>query len=400
MVKGGRSSVVLALLLTAGWGCVRNPLPPPRTELPRQVQQQSLLGAFEIMLELTEEVEQSALRRPPAAELVDVQISAMQRYVEAAAGRRLDAIAPPPSGSAPNARNEQALRLSSAALSLLPYLELDTADVQLTHVAARALAARLGPDGSFVPAVSRPPPHTTFSPELRDGIGVLRLRDVHDEMPDRLLSLLTAWSTLPSPPRAIVLDLSECEAGSVAGAAAVVNAFAAGRAAFGLEFRSRDGQGLRRRELRGEADWGGSELGKRPLFIWVSPRTHVLAEAAAIALVKHRQARVVGGLTAGSGQLKHEVALPGNARFAFTLADVLDSDGEPLRARPIVPEACPVVGQLQPLTDRSVAGYRQQCGRDDEAARLDAVLRYVSEQTPSVEGAKAATASEGGSEDT
>jgi C-terminal processing protease CtpA/Prc len=157
-----------------------------------------------------------------------------------------------------------------------------------------------------------------------------------------------------------------------------VNALAPGVTAFGFEYRDQESARIKQSAWRGDAEWGIAAFAKTPLFLWVSSHSTELVEAAATTLREERGAILLGEKTTGTGRLKHWQRLSKDRWFGFTVANVLDGRGAPLRDRPLYPDACPASGDFVPLQERSEAGYTARCLDPGMPANLEAALRYVS----------------------
>jgi hypothetical protein len=373
---GGRARGSLALATLVVCGCVSNPLrPDPSLKFDDRARDLVGLDAFFANLDLTDAVASSAVEAPPQHALVDAQIAAMSEHVRARTGRnasRLIAQAPDTSGG------DQRVRLAEAALALLPYLAIDSGEAELGRAAATALAAQLGSDAEYLYGPPGSQRSVDFAAELREGVGVARMRQLTEDMSDRVLAAFNQWSALAAPPRAIVLDWSECTDADPPNTAALVNALAPGATAFQFDYRDRESQRIKRSAWRGNADWGVQTLARVPLFVWVSGRSAEVVGAAALALREERGAIVLGEKTAGTGRVKHWQRLPGDRWFGFTIAYLLDGQGVSLRDRPLYPDACPVAGDILPLRESTQAEYDAECGKPGASVGLDAVLRYVS----------------------
>jgi hypothetical protein len=341
------------------------------------------IDEFSTNVSLNEAVEARAVRSPEATLAVTHQIEAMATHVERRSSgvdrvrlrAELARIAKRHAGSG----NEGAW-LEEATMLLLGYLSDEQAEAELSRVALEALAKDLGDDAYYrEKGLGEPAGVTELLPDVRDGIGVVKLRHLYGDMGDRMLALFSGWAALDPPLRAVVLDLSECLYASGPSTVALVNTFAPGQLAYELIVRDEAQRSLIRLEYRGEAAWSSAGFSKLPVFVQLSPRSTVLAEAAALALRRHRGARVLGTLSSGDGRLVTYQRLPWNAWFGFTVADVLASDGTPLRGHPVVPDACVREGELVPLTERTEAAYRGHCGPPDSEIRTEAVLRHVQE---------------------
>lgn len=369
----GLAPVLAALALSA---CVKNPLgPAPEWELAgfgsRYI---SPLKTFDANVELTAAVASNGLRAPTTKELVDVQIAAMHEHFRAKTG--LDPALLERKANLQVFHDSD--RLTRTALVLVPYLHVDSGEQELARVAARALAAKLGAEAEYEPVDSSQPHKVQFAADFRDGIGVLRLRNLVKPMSERALPVLNQWAAAPAPPRAILLDVSECESADASATTDLVNALAPGRTLFQLEYRIDGTDRTDRSVWRGDAGWGITALEQVPLFIWVSARTSPLVEAASAMLREERAATLVGDKTAGTGRYKSWTTVSDHW-FGYTVSDVLDARGA-RRDHPLYPDVCPVRDHLELLEDRSARGYDAQCSTGPQLG-LDAVLRYVAEAT-------------------
>lgn len=373
--SGARTRRAAAFALALGVaGCVSNPLrPEPNQPLAGSGKALLPLHDFLVNLNITDAIAAHAVRSPPQKELVDAQIDAMTAYVRSRPHQgAIDVRA----SSGVDIHGERH-RLAEAALGLLPYLDVDRGEVELGRVAARALVTKLGEDAEYVSEMPGTDSALDFAAELRDGVGVLRLRDLSEHMADRVLLALNQWSALPEPPRAFVLDFSECESADPKNTLTLVNAFAPGQTAFQIEYRDEDKGSVEHAVWRANSDWGVPASSQVPRYAWVSHRTSELVAAAVLALRDHGGVSVLGEKTAGTGRIKHWFHLPEDRWFGFTVAYVLDANGAPLAGRPLYPDACVQRGQLAFLRERSPAVYAADCDKPSPPLELAAVLRYV-----------------------
>lgn len=363
------------MLCCAALSCASNPVQPEPNLTIAPAAERRVLNELESVLRLNHAIAEKALRRPAMSELVDAQLRAMQQLTEGRVRPAPDA--PPklldlrelPSGDA------YLERLSVGAALLTQWLPFETGEAELGHAAIAALAKTLGDDAEWHEQHDEPNVSVDFSPELHGRVGVLRLRHLAEGIHDRILNAFNQWSASQHPPKAIVLDVSECTAGAPREAAKLVNTFAPGRLAFSMEYR--ENQTLQRATLRAEPAWGTPELAQAPLAIWVSSRTDSFAEAVAHALKRHRSATIVGAMTAGDGRAMLFQPLYDGSWFAFTRGELIDVDGRPLRGQRLIPEACSVAGELVPLRERSPESYAQQCGVEEQPLSVGAVVRYA-----------------------
>jgi hypothetical protein len=364
----------LSLGALALLGCASNPLKPdPNLSLPERGNRVKTLDAFVANLDLTDAIAASAVRPPAASELVDAQVAAMNAHVLSRTGR--DVLMGTQAPSIPSMSTDRG-RLGEAALALLPYLPIDSGEVELGRVAARALAEKLGSDAELTQTGPAAKGSIDFANDLRDGVGVLRMRRLTDNAYDRALSALNQWAALPSPPRAILLDVTECELADPPDTTRLVNALSPGQTVFQLEYRDEDTLKVERSVWRGEEGWGVSALARVPLFVWLSGRSSSLLESAAAVLREQRGATLLGSKTSGRGRLMSWRRLSDSQWFGFAVAYVLDAQGAP-RDQPLYPDACPAHGELTSLADRTSGGYDAACGEPGTPLALEAVLRYV-----------------------
>jgi hypothetical protein len=341
------------------------------------------IDEFGANLDLNEAIEALALRRPDPRAAAAHQIDAMAVHVERhsrgvdRAGLRaaLADVAKRHSGA-----EDQRGWLEEAAMLLLGYLSDERAEADLSRVALGALAKDLGDDAWYLEADPEAPQgRVDLLPEVRDGIGVVKLRHLDKDMGDRFLALFSGWAALEPPLRAVVLDLSECQLGATTSTLQLVNTFAPGQTAFGLLARFAEQPTPERREFRADASSRVVGFDRLPVFVQLSQRSNAFAEAVALALRRYRGARVLGTLSAGDGRVPYFHALGPDLWFGFTRAEVLASDGTPLRGHPVVPDACVHEGELLPLVERTEAAYREHCDPPDAEIRVEAVVRFVRE---------------------
>jgi len=365
---------VVPLLALAG--CIQNPVQPEPTLAPAgNGKEQQLLRDFTAVLDLTDRIAATAMKAPSGGELVDVELAAMQAHVQARTGRTPQL---PPGVVDPN--GDPRFRLAEGAIALLPELDIDSGEAELARVAARALAVRLGTDAEFRDESPFDDSPVTFGAELSDGIGVLRIRSLTDDVGDRAVAALNQWASQTPPLRALLLDLSSCRRADPTATLTLMNALAPGRTVFQVEFKNGAGQ-YERREWRTDADWGVAAVARIPLFLWVSSRTAGRLEAAALMLRDERGAQLLGQKTAGSGVVQHWYPVPGGRWLGFAAAYLFDAHGQPLQNRPVFPDACPVGGNFSVLHDRAAGGYESECGNPSAAPELPAALRYVAAAT-------------------
>jgi C-terminal processing protease CtpA/Prc len=272
-------------------------------------------------------------------------------------------------------------------MTLLPFLDLDSGPGELGRVALASLGAQLGDDA----AIRRVSEDGSVSAtdiviEHRDGIAFLGLRALDPRMGDRFLAVLDGWMRGSPPTRAIILDVARCELGEPTSAAVVVNAFAPGRTAFGLSFRNPDSGALEQRSWHGGADSGAMVDPATPVFVLTSSHTGSVAEAVAHALRYYRTARIFGATTPGSGRVMNWFRLPWRAWFGFTVADLIGADGQSLKDRPVIPDACLGDQGMVPLSERTPEAYRAACpGAEREvpsALAIDYVRSLLASETP------------------
>lgn len=377
--RATHTSLRIAALLSviAFGGCVKNPLgPEPRLEVAGLgAGDISVLEKFDANLQLTAAIATNGLRAPGLKDLVDVQIAAMHEHFRKKTGldpallerkANLDVL-------------DDNGRLARTALVLLPYLHVDSGEQELARVAGQALAVKLGRDAQYEPVDSSPPHTVDFAADWRDGVGVLRLRNLLNGMAQRALPVLNQWAASPSAPRAVLLDVSECESADANNTTELVNAFAPGRTVLELEYRVNGTERTERSAWRGDAGWGIAALEQVPLFIWVSGRTSPVVEAAAAMLREERSATLLGDKTAGTGRHMSWTTLAGDHWFGYTVSDVLDAHGA-RRELPLFPDACTVRDHLELLEDRTARGYDAQCSVGSELG-VEAVLKYVTAAT-------------------
>jgi hypothetical protein len=368
---------VVGAVAFAALACANNPIQPePTLTFPAVQQRVPVLDGFLPNLELTDVVAKHARRTPDMRTLVDVQIAAMTAHVR----RKVGSVpARPEHAMAPGYGGERK-RLARNALSLLPYLDIDSGETELSRVAAGALATALGDDAEYVTHVPDQATSFDFSAEVRDGVGVLRLRQLTDDVAQRVFAALNQWASTTPPPRAILLDLSRADLSKAAATSKLFNVFAPGQIAFRLEYRDEESGRLEQSVWRSKADWESPIVAGAPLFVWLSRSAPALVEAAVTELREHRQIVVIGDKTTGSARFPTWFALSGNAWFGFTIADVLDARGRSLRGRPVYPDACPVEGELVDV-EPAEASFEARCAGRGGALELDVAVRYVA-KTP------------------
>jgi hypothetical protein len=381
------SRYLLVLALVSGslgtLACQRSLSPVPTLALAGKPDDRVSIDEFGANLRLNAALDARAVRRPDPAATTAHQIEAMASHVEQRSRgvdrERLRAelalVAKRHAGP-----GDETAWLEEAALLLLGYSSDERGEAELSRVALDALAKDLGDDAHYREESSSSAEGVNdLLPEVRQGIGLLRMRDLDKDMSDRLLALFSAWGALEPPLRAVVLDLSECESGAVSSAITLVNTFAPGQVVLELVAREPSEGTLVRRAFRGDASFRSTGFDQLPVFVQLSSRSGVLAEAAALSLRRQRGARILGTLTAGEGRLVYYERFAWNAWFGFTVADVLASDGTPLRGHPAVPDACVRDGELVPLLERTEAAFREHCGPPGPEVRSEAVLRFVDE---------------------
>jgi hypothetical protein len=353
--------------------------PAPRQGFAESEPDETPLDEFQANVEITARVDHDALRRPGLSATVDTQIAAMIAYVRAHGQGELHRASLDPALAPGGGGRRELRRLAGIATHLFAHLDYDDAPRELSRVAFAALAERLAGDAVYEQV---DPSETTLAGNdlvisQRDGIGLLALRHMDDTLGDRVAAVLGQWTGSDRPPRAILIDLSGCEFASPAAAAGLVNTFAPGRAAFALESREPDGAELERKTFQGDAAWGAGAYAKTPLFILTSERTGSVAEAAIHALRHHRGARVLGTPTRGDGRLMIWFRLPARTRFGFAVAELYGLDGETLRGRPVIPDACEAAGGIVALAPRTAEEFRARC-TGAELAR-EAAIDHVRE---------------------
>jgi hypothetical protein len=144
------------------------------------------------VLQLTDLVDRSALRRPPINALVDAEIESMVEYVrqhgrgELVLDRDLDS------------RARAGWRLATATVTLPSFLGLDAGPLELARVAVARLGKELGEDAAYheIPAKSVLSA-TDLAVEVRDSIGLLDVRELDDRMSDRILATLDTGPSAP-----------------------------------------------------------------------------------------------------------------------------------------------------------------------------------------------------------
>jgi hypothetical protein len=196
-------------------------------------------------------------------------------------------------------------------------------------------------------------------------------------MGDRFLSILDGWTRGSPPTRAIVLDLARCEIAGPRAAAVIVNVFAPGRTAFELSFRDPESGKVEQRAWHGDVGPGAHVDAATPVFVITSSRTGSVAEAVAHALRNYRTARIFGGATPGSGRVMEWVRLPWQAWFGFTVADLVGVDGQSLKGRPVLPDACLGDRGMVRLSERTTEAYRAACPGAEREVSSALAIDYV-----------------------
>lgn len=334
--------LALGSLLKLGCGGLVAPGPEPTLAFPKQPELSGdALGDFGINLRITAAVERHALRRPALFQSVDVQVEAMLAYARQHGRGALHEPSLPRERTPKTTAAEEYERLYTFAVHAMAHLGLERGPSELSRAALDALLQALGPDATLTRAEEASPGVASdLSFAQRDGVAFLALRTIDDEVGTRVAAVLSQWAASDAPPRAVIVDLSRCEDAEPAAAAMLVHVLAPGRQAFELEVRDEKTSALQRHAFHGDAEWSQAAYAKTPVFVVVSDRTASIAEAAAHALRHHRTAHVLGTPSAGDGRLMAWFELPDQARFAFTIGDVLGVDGAPLRDRRLVPDAC------------------------------------------------------------
>lgn len=348
--------------------------------MPHVVHDDEPLAEFGVNIKLTLAVERFALRRIPLQESVDAQIKAMVAHVKEHGRGELEEerFELTDEMVVGNRDRHQINRLGWAALQLMPYLDLDSGPEELSRVALAALDEKLGEDAEYLEAVSGVAlAGGGLGFEMRKGVGYLSIRMLDQSTGDRALAVLDQWAANESPPRAIILDLSSCEAGRPDTAAAIANALAPGKKSLELLMRNNKSGEMEKREWRAEAVGRGSVYERVPLFVVTSAHTGGLGEAIAQALRHHRTARVIGAVTSAKGRVMAWHDLPWDARWGFAVAEVIGADGKPRRPQPVIPDICNGDAGLTALSERTLLRYREQCRDTAEPVRGDVVIDHV-----------------------
>jgi hypothetical protein len=336
------------------------------------------------LVDATIAVNELALRRPELGDLVDAELDAMSAYVQRH-GRGFRGLPPPQEaareGSGPHVPEPEMAhrrRLSRGAVTLLGYLPFETHSDVLARVGVAALARQLDDDARLQ---NEDPLATAttgdIAAELREGLARIAIPRFDDTVKDQVASAFLQWNALPARPRALVLDLSTCDSGGPRAPAALVNALAPGLPAFRVSHRDGATQQVVHTTWQGAAGWGRAALDEAPVFVITSERTAGLAEAVAHALRRHRSATIVGRATAGSGVVNHRIRLPWGTWFEFTLAELHGADGQPLRGRPVVPDACVTREGIAALPDPTLEAYGDLCGNAPEQLDREEIVEYV-----------------------
>jgi hypothetical protein len=367
------------LLLCGVIGCRGAPKGPEPLLPLTPVTKADLAGEFGATIAVTRGVDQYAMRHPSLTTLVDAETKAMVEHVmkhgrgEFNPSEFLGAEA-----NASDTRDTALARLDSAAIRLSAFLGLDSGPRELGQVALAALAAQLGDDAAYRPIeVDDAVDTEDVVPEMSDGIAFLRVPQLGHKVVEHALVILAQWAANNPPPRAVILDLSRCRGGSPADATGIVNVFAPGETAFGSSARDTKTGESDRREWHGKAGWSAAVYTRAPLFVVTSWHTEPLAETVAHALRYHRMARVLGSITQGTGRVMAWYDMPWNTSFGFTLAELLDPEGKPLRGRPVIPDACVRDTKFVRVPERTVAAYRENCANVDGDAPKEITVEYV-----------------------
>jgi hypothetical protein len=346
---------------------------------------ESPFGDFHQAVDVTVKVERFALRRRPMHDTVTAQIDAMAAFAKERGRGEVDprelAYVPqrhPESDAEPaDPIRFEATRLGVAAFALFPLLRLDRGPADLGEVALKVLEQGLGRD-----AVVQPIPDDAyiakgdFTPSLHNDVAYLWIRSLDEKIDDRVLAVLEQWAAGDRPPRAVVLDLGECQEAVPSVAARVFDEFSPGEPALGLIFRNENAVGVESRMFRNKSPHG-SAYAHTPVFVVTSPDTNSVAEALAFALRLRRHATLIGGMTAGTGRLLGWIRLPRPEVLGVTVADVIGADGEPLAGRALVPDVCAGPDGLHPLKLRTPDGFRAECTDAEGGADENAVTDYV-----------------------
>lgn len=365
-----------ALLALAACSPARGPAPTLSLKAPTE--KVDIVDAFTANLRVTTEIEEYAIRKPPIHDSVQAQIDAMTEYVRRHGHGAVDAKdvgyeLPESEGSV---TEREGMRLAITAVRLFPYLGLDSGPTELSEVAFEALKQKLGQDAAFRPITADDRATTVdMSPEIRDGIGFIWFRHLDQQVGERLIAVLGQWKGAERPLRAIVLDVGAAEFGDASTVGVVVNAFAPGKPAVEMAMRSDKGD-IERRRYQGRAELAIGGYATMPIFLVTSPRTGSMAESLVYALQQHRRARVLGGMTAGTGRVMAWSAVPTKGLFGFTAADLYGSDGASLSGKPIVPDVCMTPKGPAPVPERTPDAYRSLCDADGEMSKEN-VIEYV-----------------------
>src|SRR5258708_6820520 len=221
--------------------------PSPSTPLTAAKPGKNPFGDFQQAVEVTVKVERYALRRRPLHDTVTAQIEAMVAFAKQRGRGEVDrrelAYDPqhhPESDAEPlDPIRFEATRLGVAAFALFPLLRLDRGPAEPGEVALQVLERGLGRD-----AVVQPIPDDAFiakgdfTPSLHDDIAYLWIRSLDEKVDDRILAVLEQWRSAARPPRAVVLDLAECQEAVPSVVARLFDEFAPGEPPFGLVFRN------------------------------------------------------------------------------------------------------------------------------------------------------------------
>jgi hypothetical protein len=374
-MRTGELGTALFLSLAA-MGCRSAPKGPEPTLPLAPVTKADILGEFSATLALTRSVDQHAMRRPPLAAVVDAQTRAMVEHVQKHGRGEFD-----PSaflGDRAKSDLEPLARLDNVAIRLFAFLGLDSGPRELGQVALAALAKELGDDAAFRDVETDDAIDTAdVVPEMRDGIGILQVPRLSDKTVEHALVILAQWAANQPPIRAVVLDLSRCRGGSPVGATEIVSVFAPGEVVFSSDARASNAERVDRRGWRGKAGWSAPAYQKASLFVVTSARTDPIAEVVAHALRHHRTARILGGMTQGTGRVMAWYDVPWKTSFGFTIAELMDPEERPLRGRPVIPDACLRDATFVRLAERTPSAYRERCGNAGGDAPKEVVLEYV-----------------------
>lgn len=376
------------LVTIAVSGCGAAPKgPEPTAVLDRPAREKKPFAEFAVNLSLTAAIERDAIRKPRLKDSVSAQIDAMVAYVKQHGRGEIEEAAlhgpPRPEGDYAGVQADPELwRLGNAALALFQYLRIDWGPAELSGVALQALRQRLGRDAEIRPLGGESVQgEGSFTPAFREEVAYLHIRALEDDVAGRVLGVLGQWSDSDHKPRAVVVDLSDCDVANPTPAAGIFNALAPGRIALGLVFRDPNTGDLTRRAWAGAAYESG--YARTPVFVVTSKKTAPIAEALAFALREHRGALVLGDKTEGSGRYMDWYRISPRELFGFTVADVVATDGHPLAGRAIVPDACPNPrGGVQALSERTEDTYRKECTAGGQELRQDEVIDFVLSRLP------------------